>query len=106
MPLIAETLDRKDPRQWYYALMDYGAYLKETEGNQNRRSAHYTRQSKFAGSNRQHRGLILKIALAEGSITALALAKKIEKPANAVRAAADTLLREGLLKKKDKVYLC
>ncbi|MBD3271614.1 MAG: A/G-specific adenine glycosylase, partial [Elusimicrobia bacterium] len=30
MPLIAQTLDHKNPAQWYNALMDYGVYLKKT----------------------------------------------------------------------------
>ena len=32
------------PRAWYYALLDYGAYLKKTLPNPSRRSAAYTRQ--------------------------------------------------------------
>ena len=27
LPLVDQTLDRKQPRPWYYALMDYGAML-------------------------------------------------------------------------------
>lgn len=33
LPLITETLDLKNPRVWYWALMDYGAYLKKTLPN-------------------------------------------------------------------------
>lgn len=50
-------------RHWYYALMDYGAHLKQTLGNQNARSAHYAKQARFAGSVRQIRGEILRRAL-------------------------------------------
>ena len=60
MPLITEALDRDDPREWYYALMDYGAYLAKTVPNPNRRSKHHTVQSKFEGSRRQLRGEILR----------------------------------------------
>ena len=28
LPLVEATLDREDPRTWYYALMDYGSWLK------------------------------------------------------------------------------
>ncbi len=69
--IVEQTLDRKQPREWYSALMDYGALFKkkgsrqkrgggEGEVNPNRRSAHYTRQSKFEGSDRQIRGAILR----------------------------------------------
>ena len=30
LPLVERTLDREEPRDWYYALMDYGATLKKT----------------------------------------------------------------------------
>ena len=50
----------QDPREWHWALMDYGAYLKRLGVRNNHRSAHYTKQSKFEGSLRQVRGAILK----------------------------------------------
>jgi A/G-specific adenine glycosylase len=59
MPLIEKTLDQKDPREWYYALFDYGAELKKS-GNPNKKSAHYARQSTFKGSHREKRSKILK----------------------------------------------
>jgi A/G-specific adenine glycosylase len=43
--------------------MDYGTYLGKTVPNPNRKSKHYTKQSKFEGSNRQVRGGILKVLL-------------------------------------------
>lgn len=60
LSLIEETLDKKDPRQWYYALMDYGVYLKKKYKNPARRSKHHARQSTFEGSDRQIRGRILE----------------------------------------------
>lgn len=61
VPLVEMTLDRENPRDWYYALMDLGASLKKKFGNPTRRSAHYHRQSPFEGSDRQIRGRILDI---------------------------------------------
>ena len=52
------------PRAWYYALLDYGAYLKKTLPNPSRRSAGYSRQSKFEGSRRQKRAHIGRMLLA------------------------------------------
>lgn len=60
MPLIEQTVCRSNPREWYYALMDYGVHLKKMLPNPNRRSLHYAMQSKFEGSNRQIRGRIIK----------------------------------------------
>lgn len=48
------------PRTWYWALMDYGTFLKQTIGNQSRRSSGYSKQSAFAGSRRQVRGAVLR----------------------------------------------
>jgi A/G-specific adenine glycosylase len=66
MPLIEKTMDRKNPREWFYALLDYGVHLKATRVNPSRRSAHYVKQSKFEGSNRQKRAAALREALAAG----------------------------------------
>lgn len=59
-PLIEAALDRENPREWYWALMDYGAMLAKTVPNPNRRSKHYSVQTKFEGSQRQLRGLVLR----------------------------------------------
>lgn len=61
LPLIEVTLDRQNPRHWYYALMDYGVMLKKKLPNPSRRSKHHHKQSKFEGSDRQVRGAILKL---------------------------------------------
>lgn len=61
IPLIEASVDHNNPREWYYALMDYGVMLKKSLVNPSRKSKHYTKQSKFEGSDRQIRGMILKI---------------------------------------------
>jgi A/G-specific adenine glycosylase len=69
LPLISQTLPQEDPRSWYYALMDYGAHLGKTIDNPNKKSKHYTIQSTFSGSRRQLRGIILKMLLAQKSLS-------------------------------------
>lgn len=69
--LVARTLDRERPREWYWAIMDYGAHLKRTVGNHRERSASYVKQAKFEGSDRQLRGAILR-ELSRGSSRTLA----------------------------------
>lgn len=61
LSLVAQTVDPADARNWYYALMDYGVYLKKTLKINNKASKHYARQSKFIGSRRQVRGSIVRI---------------------------------------------
>lgn len=65
-PLVRQTLDWINPREWYYALMDYGAFLKTAVENPNRRSQRYTVQSSFAGSDREIRGRVLRYLLEMG----------------------------------------
>jgi A/G-specific adenine glycosylase len=60
MPLVAATVDQENPREWYYALMDYGVHLKKSLPNPSRSSKHHVIQSKFEGSDRQIRGAILR----------------------------------------------
>jgi A/G-specific adenine glycosylase len=60
LQLVELTYDREDPRQWYWALMDYGTYLKSVFGNSARQSSKYSKQSAFNGSLRQIRGQVLK----------------------------------------------
>ena len=70
IPLVAKTCPpdatdhADDPRTWYYALLDYGAYLKRTVPNPSRRSRGHTRQSRFEGSHRQKRAALVRILLA------------------------------------------
>ena len=59
--VAGQVLDRDYPREWNYALMDYGQALSRHVPNPNRHSAHYTRQSRFEGSRRQVRGALLKV---------------------------------------------
>ncbi len=66
-PFIKKSLDLKNPREWYYALMDYGSNLKRTLPNPSRRSVHHIRQQKFEGSNRQLRSYILRFVMEKPS---------------------------------------
>ncbi len=77
LPLIQQTLDQENPREWYWALMDYGAHLKQTAGNNIARSRHYARQSKFEGSRRQIRGRVVR-ALLRGPQPLSQLAEVVE----------------------------
>ena len=54
---------QRDVRGWYWALLDYGAWLKKQVANPTRRSGSYARQSRFEGSNRQKRAEVVRILL-------------------------------------------
>ena len=99
LPLIKATLDTRDPRTWYNALMDYGAFLKKRFSNPSRRSAHHTRQSPFAGSDREIRGRILKMLLANAPCTEASLIRSIKRDPERVRLIMQQLILEGFIKK-------
>lgn len=61
--VIEQTIFVERSREWYWALMDYGAYLAKIIPNSNKRSRHYTVQKRFKGSDRQIRGKILELML-------------------------------------------
>jgi len=84
LPLIKATLDHKKSREWYYALMDYGVYLKKQLPKINAASKHYTRQSRFEGSKRQVRGAIVKILTQSKQVEYQSLIEflKFELPTN------------------------
>ena len=103
-PLIEHTLDTDNPREWYYALMDYGTYLKQHGYGANQKSKHYTRQSRFEGSNRQQRSRILRYLLSAGADTPTAIARATGyKEADVSRNAA-AMAKEGLLEKRGRWY--
>ena len=68
-PLVLETCSKEDPRGWYYALLDYGAYLKSIMPNPSRRSKHHSKQSTFEGSKRQKRAELVRIVLGAPGIS-------------------------------------
>ena len=102
LPLVETTLDQSQPRTWYFALMDYGAMLKEMSANPNRRSAHHTRQPPFDGSNRQIRGLILKLLLENSTATEGELLRAVGRSPDLVKKIISQLVKEGFIRKTGK----
>jgi A/G-specific adenine glycosylase len=100
LPLVAQTLDHSNPRVWYYALMDYGAALKKLYGNPNTKSAHYQRQGRFQGSNRQIRGAILHAMVRRERISERDLLDNARFTPEAVRRNLEQLQKEGIIIKK------
>ena len=58
--VVGETADTEHPREWFYALMDYGSFLKKQGSGQLDKSAHYIKQSALKGSMREVRGQIVR----------------------------------------------
>jgi A/G-specific adenine glycosylase len=77
-PIVEDTLDKTNPREWYYALMDYGVMLKKSHPDLNKRSAHYRKQAPFKGSNREIRGNLLKILISGNIFTISEIEKQLK----------------------------
>ena len=97
LSVIEKTLDHERPREWYSALMDYGAMLKKEHGNVSRRSAHYVRQSRFKGSPRELRGKLLRALLAQPHQSAVSLGRSLSEEKERVEAQLEALVREGFV---------
>ena len=95
---VRKTLDTQRPREWYWALMDYGTELKRKEGNPNKKSAHYVRQSTFKGSSRQLRGMILRVLLATDTrMSAREIGKRVRKTPDELKKLLAQLCDEGFI---------
>jgi len=68
----------ENPREWQYALMDYGSYLKKNCGNHNaKQSAHHRKQIAFKGSRRELQSAIIHSVSAGEKNTSIKKLKKI-----------------------------
>jgi A/G-specific adenine glycosylase len=105
LPFIEATMDKLNPRNWYSALFDYGAMLKQTV-NLNGKSAHYHKQSRFNGSNRQIRSDILKMVLSEQAVSEDALIQKLGLEPEKITANINALHKEGfIIREKGMLYI-
>ncbi len=93
--LVSATVDKSNPRLFYWAVMDYGAWLKRTGKGNIAKSAHYRKQAPLRGSVREVRGMILK-KLGEKSRTEEQL-REIFKDDPRVAPALQGLSRDGLI---------
>lgn len=104
VPLIERTMDRRNPRDWYNALMDFGAALKKSHVNPSRRSAAYRRQSPFEGSNRQVRSRILRYLLTEGPRSPRLIVGDLGLDASQTEKNLERMTEEGLIRRAKTRY--
>jgi A/G-specific adenine glycosylase len=104
LPLVQATVDHSNAREWYYALMDYGVMLKKKYKNPSRKSSHHTQQSAFEGSDRQIRGMILKILIERQVITIHELWSLIDRDPSRVQTILNDLVNEKFIVQKGSIY--
>jgi len=104
VPIVEATMDRGDPRSWYYALLDYGVHLKATVPNPSRRSRHHARQSPYEGSRRQKRARILRVLLATPGMSSADIARDLGIDLLLAEEILSDLVSEGFLVIDDERY--
>jgi A/G-specific adenine glycosylase len=104
LSLVKKTLDTSNPRKWYYALMDYGVMLKKTHPDLGSKSAHYQRQARFKNSNRQLRGMILRVLLAKPRLSLKEITAELNVSSERVKSSLAQLQEEGFIKKRGKTF--
>ena len=104
LELVSKTLDTNNPREWNFALMDYGTHLKQTLGNKSRQSAAYAKQSIFKGSWREKRGKVIRLLVAQKKLSRKELAKNIILTSEELDRLLDELMREGMITREGKMY--
>jgi A/G-specific adenine glycosylase len=102
--MVAKTIDRENPREFYWSLMDYGTWLKKQGAGRLQQSRHYKKQSALKGSVREVRGQIVK-ALAANDMSQGALQQSVDFDERFALALGG-LMRDGLVVQTDaKLHL-
>lgn len=107
---LAQKKARENPREWHYALYDYGTMLKAKLGKKktelHKQSKHYNKQSTFKGSNREIRGAILRLLTKNQAQTERQICKALieelphrtpEDVSAQVQISLTALLKEGFI---------
>ncbi len=104
LEIVDRTMDRTQPREWFWALMDYGTELKRTHGARLSQSKHYKKQSPLEGSVRQVRGQLIA-RLTAGSLRCDELENEYAADER-LAPAVSGLIRDGLITRRaGRLYL-
>ena len=105
--IAQKAIFKKNPREWHYALLDYGALVLKDK-KINKQSKHYAKQSTFTNSFRSFRAKVIHFLLKQPKQTASL--NKIEKLLKEASSPYETnkvlfaLQKDGLIKKKGNSY--
>lgn len=101
--VLKKVLPRGHAREWYSALMDYGAHLKRSGVNLNSKAKGYARQAPFIGSDRQVRGAIVR-ALSKKALTERTLFSVLDAGKEQAERALTGLQKDGLVRKQGRRF--
>lgn len=102
---ILEKLDatmwRESPREFYWAVMDYGSWLKRSGVCNTAASKHYRKQSPLVGSVREVRGQIIR-QLTKGELRLDELEALVDPGDGRFATAYTQLIAERLIEQRDE----
>jgi A/G-specific adenine glycosylase len=102
--MLKKVLPHGRSREWYSALMDYGAYLKRSGVRINAKSKGYSKQSTFKGSGRKARGALLR-HLTKGPEGKMKLMKLLpNERKDQLEEQLQKLVKEGMVERSRSVY--
>lgn len=95
LEVLEQTIDKEHPREFYWAVMDYGSWLKRQGAGRIQQSRHYKKQSPLKGSVREIRGEIIR-QLTSGDATVQELEDRLPRDER-FAAALSGLVKDGLV---------
>lgn len=95
LEVVERTISHEHPREFYWALMDYGSWLKRQGAGRLSQSKHYKKQSPLKGSLREMRGEIIR-QLAAGEVSRADIERSYPGDERVVLA-VEGLQRDGLI---------
>jgi A/G-specific adenine glycosylase len=105
---VLKILERVYPkgraREWYAALMDYGAFLKKQGIRVNAKSSGYTKQKSFKGSGREVRGVIVRALLSGSKSKKQLLSLFAAERTVQVEKQLQALEQEGIIERTKSTY--
>ncbi|MDB5190277.1 MAG: A/G-specific adenine glycosylase [Parcubacteria group bacterium] len=102
--VLERALSKGSAREWYAALMDYGAHLKRSGVRINNKSKTYAKQSTFAGSGREVRGAIVRELTTKPATLVRVLKLFDTDRAPQIHIQLEKLLNEGIIEKLGRLY--
>jgi A/G-specific adenine glycosylase len=104
LEILAKAHPKGKSREWYAALMDYGAHLKRSGVRLNGKAKGYTKQKAFGGSDRQARGAILKELTKTNATKVRLLGLLGDNRKEQLEKQLGKLIAEGMVARKKATY--
>lgn len=102
LELVEVTMPKGPVRDWYWALMDYGTYLKNNGLSHLHRAKAHKKQSAFKGSMREVRSRILQLLMEHREASLEFIAEHIDDERTAE--ALEGLIKDRLVEQIDNEY--